>query len=99
MKRYILTILCIGVCALACPMQSCANGGGTKAELPTSEPAVLAESSEPVESAKMPAYRTAIEGLLKQGSIQDSKTNFPLFFARQFLDVPYVAHTLDVNDE
>ena len=99
MKRYILTILCIGACALACPMQSCANGGGTKAELPTSEPAVLAESSEPVESAKMPAYRTTIEGLLKQGSVQDSKTNFPLFFARQFLDVPYVAHTLEVNDE
>ena len=25
-------------------------------------------------------------------------TNFPLFFARKFLGVPYVAHTLEVND-
>ncbi|MBP5714180.1 MAG: DUF1460 domain-containing protein [Prevotella sp.] len=40
-----------------------------------------------------------IEGLLKDAKQQKSSTNFPLFFARQFLDVPYVAHTLEVNDE
>ena len=26
-------------------------------------------------------------------------TNFPLFFARKFLGIPYVAHTLEVNDD
>ena len=37
--------------------------------------------------------------MLKDAKQQKSSTNFPLFFARQFLDVPYVAHTLEINDE
>ena len=39
-----------------------------------------------------------IVALLKKARQQDSKTVLPLFFARQFLGVPYVAHTLEVND-
>jgi hypothetical protein len=64
-----------------------------------SEPAESVESVEPAESAKKPGYKIRIEGLLKDAKQQKSSTNFPLFFARQFLDVPYVAHTLEVNDE
>ena len=26
-------------------------------------------------------------------------TNYPLFFARKFLNIPYVAHTLEINDD
>jgi hypothetical protein len=59
----------------------------------------IAESAEPAESAKKPNYKIRIESLLKDAKQQKSSTNFPLFFARQFLDVPYVAHTLEVNDE
>ena len=101
MKRYFVIILCVAVCALACPMQSCANGGGTKSEVSAPEPVGPAESLELVEPAESetPDYRIRIESLLKDAKQQDSKTNFPLFFARQFLDVPYVAHTLEVNDE
>ena len=39
-----------------------------------------------------------IVSLLKEARRLDSKTVLPLFFARQFLGVPYVAHTLEVND-
>ena len=92
--------MCIGVCILVCPMQSCANGGKpAEATVPAED--TLVSAAEPVETveAKKPDYRIAIEALLKQGSEQNGKTNFPLFFARQFLDVPYVAHTLEINDE
>ena len=94
MKRYIITILIyLATCVLACPMQSCANGGkSAEAALPATE---SVETTE----AKKPDYRITIEALLKEASEQSSDTNFPLFFARQFLDVPYVAHTLEVNDE
>ena len=100
MRRYIISVLCIGVCILACPLQSCANGGkSAETAVPADDTLVSAtESSEPVE-AEEPAYRIAIEALLKQGSEQNDETNFPLFFARQFLNVPYVAHTLEVNDD
>ena len=84
---------------MICPLQSCANGGGAKTEVSASEPAESVESVEPAESAKKPGYKIRIEGLLKDAKQQKSSTNFPLFFARQFLDVPYVAHTLEVNDE
>lgn len=36
--------------------------------------------------------------LLEQGKSLPAQKNLPLFFARQFLGVPYVAHTLEVND-
>ena len=100
MKR--LFYIIVVALAMICPLQSCANGGGTKTEMsaPESvESAEIAESVEPAESAKKPNYKIRIEGLLKDAKQQKSSTNFPLFFARQFLDVPYVAHTLEVNDE
>lgn len=37
--------------------------------------------------------------LLDEAHSQPRTTNFPLFFARKFLDIPYVAHTLEVNDD
>lgn len=39
-----------------------------------------------------------IEHLLQKARLLDGGTVLPLFFARQFLGVPYVAHTLEVND-
>lgn len=97
MKR--LFYIIVVAFAMICPLQSCANGGGAKTEVSASEPAESVESVEPAESAKKPGYKIRIEGLLKDAKQQKSSTNFPLFFARQFLDVPYVAHTLEVNDE
>ena len=97
MKR--LFYIIVVAFAMICPLQSCANGGGAKTEVSASEPAESVESVEPAESAKKPGYKIRIEGLLKDAKQQKSSTNYPLFFARQFLDVPYVAHTLEVNDE
>ena len=37
--------------------------------------------------------------LLDEAHALPSTTNFPLFFARKFLDIPYVAHTLEINDD
>ena len=100
MKRLFYTI--VVALAMICPLQSCANGGGAKTEVSapeSAESAEIAESAEPAESAKKPNYKIRIESLLKDAKQQKSSTNFPLFFARQFLDVPYVAHTLEINDE
>lgn len=36
--------------------------------------------------------------LLEQGKSLPAQKNLPLFFAHQFMGVPYVAHTLEVND-
>jgi len=94
MKR--LFYIIVVALAMVCPLQSCANGGGTKTEVSTPGYSEVAESAE---STKKPAYRIRIESLLKDARQQKSSTNFPLFFARQFLDVPYVAHTLEINDE
>jgi len=55
--------------------------------------------TQSITRAKKPDCRTDIERLLLQASRQKAETNLPLYFARQFLDVPYVAHTLEVNDE
>lgn len=97
MKRFFYII--VVAFAMICPLQSCANGGGAKTEVSAPEPAESVESVDPAESAKKPDYKIRIEALLKDAKQQKSSTNFPLFFARQFLDVPYVAHTLEVNDE
>ena len=37
--------------------------------------------------------------LLDEAHSLPRTTNFPLFFARKFLGIPYVAHTLEVNDD
>ena len=97
MKR--LFYIIVVALAMVCPLQSCANGGGTKTEVSAPGSSEVAESAESAESTKKPAYRIRIESLLKDARQQKSSTNFPLFFARQFLDVPYVAHTLEINDE
>ena len=43
--------------------------------------------------------REVIESLLLESVRQPSSANLPLFFARKFIGVPYVAHTLEVNSE
>ena len=40
-----------------------------------------------------------VSRLLSLAKKQPSTTNFPLFFARQFIGRPYVAYTLEVGDE
>lgn len=37
--------------------------------------------------------------LLEEARLLPISANYPLFFARKFLDVPYVAHTLEVNND
>ena len=107
MKHSSHIILLLAICALIWPLQSCANGGAPKTEASSSENSEYSDSSEYSENsdssdpsdAKKPGYRIFIEGLLQDASKKKSDTCFPLFFARKFLDVPYVAHTLEVNDQ
>ena len=100
MKYYHHITLILAICALVWPLQSCANGpskpsAAEPAEIAVAEPV---EASLEAQDAKKPDYRIFIEALLKDAQQQKSSTCFPLFFARKFLDVPYVAHTLEVND-
>lgn len=37
--------------------------------------------------------------LLDEAHTLPRTTNYPLFFARKFLNIPYVAHTLEINDD
>ena len=37
--------------------------------------------------------------LLDEAHCQPRTMNFPLFFAKKFLGIPYVAHTLEINDD
>jgi len=104
MKHFSNIILTLALCALIWPLQSCANGPKSAVAEPVED--TLAEPvddavAEPVEAsdAKKPNYRIFVEALLKEARQQNtSKTCFPLFFARKFLDIPYVAHTLEIND-
>ena len=104
MRRYFIIVLCIGALASVCPMQSCANGetkAGSAApveEKVVPEP-VKVEAAKDSSDAKPSASTIVIESMLRVAAKQDPNTNFPLFFARKFLNVPYVAHTLEVNDE
>ena len=113
MKHYSHIILTLAISAIIWPLQSCANSA-PKPEAADPVESTVAESAEavdaePVEStdaelveapaSKKPGYRIFIEGLLQDASQKKSDTCFPLFFAREFLDVPYVAHTLEVNDQ
>ena len=50
------------------------------------------------EKAGGEADNSRIVALLDEASRQPRTTNFPLYFARQFLGTPYVAHTLEVLD-
>ena len=45
------------------------------------------------------ADSTLIVRLLKEARSLDKKTNITLHFANKFIGIPYVAHTLEVNDE
>ena len=105
MKYYSHILLLFAICALIWPLQSCANSG-SKTEAHAEEPltdsvAEIAEAPDAdlADSSKKPDYRIKVEALLKEASQQKSSTNFPLFFARKFLDVLYVAYTLEVNDD
>ena len=104
MKHFYNIIITLALCALIWPLQSCANGPKSAVAEPVED--TLAEPvddavAEPVEAsdAKKPNYRIFVEALFKDARQQDaSKTCFPLFFARKFLDIPYVANTLEIND-
>ena len=76
--------------ALSCPLQSCANGSGQAGANPTAEASAIAETLD--------ADGTTITKLLDEARRLEVDTNLPLFFARKFLGIPYVAHTLEVND-
>lgn len=47
----------------------------------------------------LPTDSLTICQLLDEARCQPRTTNFPLFFARQFLGRPYVAHTLEINND
>lgn len=47
----------------------------------------------------LPKDSATICQLLEEARCKPSKTNLPLFFARKFIGVPYVAHTLEINDD
>ena len=47
----------------------------------------------------LPSDSATICRLLEEARLQPRTINFPLFFARKFIGVPYVAHTLEVNDD
>lgn len=47
----------------------------------------------------LPEDSVTVCQLLDEARHQSRTTNFTLFFARKFLDVPYVANTLEVSDE
>ena len=107
MKRFTYISLLMALFALIIPLHSCANSGAPKApsenasdSSDSSEYSEYSDYSDPSEpsDAKKPAYRLTIESLLREASRQDANTCFPLFFARKFLEVPYVAYTLEVND-
>ena len=101
MKHSSHIALLLAICTLIWPLQSCANSSAPKTEASSSENSEYSDNSEYAEpsDAKKPAYRIAIEAFLRDAKQQPAKTNFPLYFARKFLDVPYVAHTLEVNDD
>ena len=107
MKHYSHILITLAISALVWPLQSCANSG-TKTEAHAAESTAesVAEPAEEtavdfaeVADGKQPGYRIFIEGLLKDARKKKADTCFPLFFAREFLDVPYVANTLEVNDQ
>lgn len=101
MKHSSHIALLLAICTLTWPLQSCANSSAPKTEASSSENSEYSDNAEYAEpsDAKKPAYRIAIEAFLRDAKQQPAKTNFPLYFARKFLDVPYVAHTLEVNDD
>ena len=86
--------------ALSCPLQSCANGSRQAGDNQTAddsvEASVSAEASSRAEA--LDADGMTITKLLNEARQLEGDTNLPLFFARRFLGIPYVAHTLEVND-
>ena len=101
MKHYSPIALLLAVCAFIWPLQSCANSPKSASASENSEISEYSENSDfsDASDAKKPAFRIAIEAFLNDARQKPSDTNFPLYFARKLLDVPYVAHTLEVNDE
>ena len=101
MKHYSPIALLLAVCAFIWPLQSCANSPKSVSASENSEISEYSDNSDfsDLSDAKKPAFRIAIEAFLNDARQKPSDTNFPLYFARKLLDVPYVAHTLEVNDE
>ena len=107
MKHNSHIALLFAICALIWPLQSCANSSRSASASENSEISEYSDNSDASDNsdfsdlsdAKKSAFHIAIEAFLRDARQQPSKTNFPLYFARKLLDVPYVAHTLEVNDE
>ena len=56
-----------------------------------------AQAQSPVSYCKEDSLRVA--ELLEKGAKVSSNENLTLFYARQFMDQPYVAHTLEIKDK
>lgn len=57
------------------------------------------KAETPADITGMPADSSFVCRMLDECRQQPATSNFPLFFARHFLARPYVASTLEVNDE
>ena len=103
MKRLIYILIAV---AMTCPMQSCANSGSHPHESAEASDAqenseASGEASDATYEAPAPSDPDAqkIGSLLMEASKLSKGENIPLFFARKFIGIPYVAHTLEVNDD
>lgn len=101
MKRLLYILISV---AIVCPMQSCANSGSQtheSAEVSEAQDAPSDDTAEATSEAAAPSDPDAqkIGSLLMEASRLSEKENIPLFFANRFIGIPYVAHTLEVNDD
>ena len=62
-------------------------------------PCILCKAEVKTMYAALPTDSIDVCRFLEEARHMPRTTNFPLFFARKFLGKPYVAHTLDLNDE
>ena len=99
MKRFMLIISLVGACALVCPMQSCANGDRPAGMTVPAEDMVAAIEEKVRVEIPADVDTAKITKLLSEASELPKGENLPLFFARKFLGIPYVAYTLEVNDD
>ena len=95
-KIYILLL----IVTMVAPLQSCANASGNVSQASSGHKAPTEAQTDAVAETKdtLGPDASKIVRLLKTARQLSADSVLPLFFARQFLGVPYVAHTLEVND-
>ena len=95
-KRYFYISLI--ALSMQSPLHSCANGGGQGNGYRPLESSATTDTTSDSSVEELDTDGQTITTLLNEaGQKQDGC--LPLFFARKFLNVPYVAHTLEVNDD